>query len=253
MECAHCSTTRITADGREAERVRRRAEQARSLNTRALILNAALSEFAEKGFENASIRGIAERLGLQHPLITYHYPTKGVLWRATAEHAFERIRVQWDQLAPLVATLLPFERLRQEYRALFKYTVDFPEFHRFMRQEAFSHNPRLRWVAEVLLRPLLARLLPQIRAAQAEGRVPQVEPIVFHYMMVSLTATLSEFGPEMKATSGVSAANADIVEQYWSLVESTVFGASAGKGQGKDKGVRSETARAQPSGRARKR
>ena len=55
--------------------MRRRAEQARSLNTRALILNAALSEFAEKGFENASIRGIAERLGLQHPLITYHYPT----------------------------------------------------------------------------------------------------------------------------------------------------------------------------------
>jgi TetR/AcrR family transcriptional regulator len=239
------SSTRRNPRGRP----RQRAEQERALNTRALILNAALAEFAERGFERASIRGIAERLGLQHPLITYHYRTKDLLWRATAEHAFEQIRVQWDQLVPQDATLSPFERLREEYRALFKYTVAFPEFHRFMRQEAFSRNPRLRWVAEALLRPLLARLLPQITAAQEEGRIPNVEPIVFHYMMVSLTATLSEFGPEMQVASGVSAANADVVEQYWSLVESTVFRASAGEG----KAVRSESTRSRSHRRARNR
>ena len=61
-----------------------RAQQQRALATRAAILNAAIAEFAERGFEGASIRRIADRTGLQHPLITYHYRSKDILWRAAA-------------------------------------------------------------------------------------------------------------------------------------------------------------------------
>jgi AcrR family transcriptional regulator len=212
------------------EAPRQRAEQLRAHTTRAAILEAALEEFAEKGFQAASIRTIAERTGIRHPLITYHYPSKDLLWQAVAEVTFERIREEWDQGAPLDAKLPAVERLRAEYRALFLHTVTFPEFHLFMRQEAATGNPRLEWVAEKVLKPLIGRLLPQIKAAQAEGDLPPVEPILFHYMMVSLTATLSGFGPEMHATSRLSAKSPKLVEAYWALVDGTVFG----------KGVRSE-------------
>ncbi len=203
---------------------RKRAEQQRSQSTRAAILEAALAEFAEKGFEAASIRSIAERTGFQHPLITYHYPTKDLLWQAVAEDTFERIRREWDERAPQEANLSPLDRLKAEYRALFRHTATFPEFHRFMRQEATTDNPRLHWVAENVLKPLINRLLPQIKAAQAEGHLPPVEPILFHYMMVSLTATLSEFGPEMKVTRRLSADRPEVADAYWSFVEETVFG-----------------------------
>src|ERR1700755_1869601 len=133
------------ATGRQ-ERPRQRAEQQRSTETRAAILNAAITEFAERGFEAASIRAIADRLGLQHPLITYHYRNKDILWRAAAEHAFAQIREGWDTSGPDSADLPPLARLREEYATLFRYTVAFPEFHRFMRQEAFTNNPRLKWV-----------------------------------------------------------------------------------------------------------
>src|SRR5713226_9995035 len=139
-----------------------RAQQQRALATRAAILNAAIAEFAERGFESASIRRIADRTGLQHPLITYHYRSKDILWRAAAEHAFAKIRTEWDISAPEGSDLSPLARLRQEYTTLFRYTVAFPEFHRFMRQETLTNNPRLKWVAETVLIPLLARLLPQI-------------------------------------------------------------------------------------------
>jgi TetR/AcrR family transcriptional regulator len=79
-------------------------------------------------------------------------------------------------------------------------------------------------VAETVLAPLLARLIPQIVAAQKQGLLPAVDPILFHYMMVSLTATLSGFGPEMQATSGLSATDTKVVEAYWRLVDETVFG-----------------------------
>ena len=206
---------------------RRRAEQQRSLETRASILNAAIAEFAECGFEGASIRAIADRLGLQHPLITYHYRSKDILWRAAAEHAFAQIRAGWDSSAPENSDLSPLARLREEYATLFRYTVAFPEFHRFMRQETFTNNPRLKWAAEAVLAPLLGRLIPQIVAAQKQGLLPKVDPILFHYMMVSLTATLSGFGPEMQITSGLSAEDAKVTEAYWRLVDETVFGVRA--------------------------
>jgi hypothetical protein len=43
-------------------------------------------------------------------------------------------------------------------------------------------------------------------------------------MMVSLTAALSEFGPEMRVTGGLSSGDPKIVEAYWRLVDQTVFG-----------------------------
>jgi TetR/AcrR family transcriptional regulator len=217
----------LKSTGQRRGRPRKRAEQQRSLETRGAILDAAIAEFAERGFEGASIRAIADRLGLQHPLITYHYRSKDILWRAAAEHAFAQIRAGWDNSAPENSDLPPLARLREEYATLFRYTVAFPEFHRFMRQETFSNNPRLKWVAETLLTPLLGRLIPQIVAAQKQGLLPSVDPILFHYMMVSLTATLSEFGPEMQVTSGLSAENARVVEAYWRLVDETVFGKPA--------------------------
>src|ERR1700741_4020885 len=136
--------TRKLASDTQARRPRKRAEQQRALETRALILGAAIAEFAARGFEGASIRAIADRLGLQHPLITYHYRSKDILWRAAAEHAFAQIREGWDNSAPENSNLPPLARLREEYTTLFSYTVAFPEFHRFMRQEAFTNSPRLK-------------------------------------------------------------------------------------------------------------
>jgi TetR/AcrR family transcriptional regulator len=211
------------ATGRR-ERPRKRAEQQRSIETRTSILNAAIAEFGERGFEGASIRAIADRLGLQHPLITYHYRSKDILWRAAAEHAFAQIRTEWDISTPEESDLSPLARLRREYTVLFRYTVAFPEFHRFMRQEALTSNPRLKWASEMVLAPLLGRLLPQIIEAQKQDLLPAVDPILFHYMMVSLTATLSEFGPEMQVTSGLSSEDPKVVEAYWRLVGEMVFG-----------------------------
>src|SRR3982074_3889606 len=225
MNMANSAKLKSTVERRG--RPRKRAEQQRSLETRSAILDAAIAEFAERGFEGASIRAIADRLRLQHPLITYHFRTKDILWRAAAEHAFAQIKAGWDISAPENSDLPPLARLREQYATLFRYTVAFPEFHRFMRQEALTNNPRLKWVARTVLAPLLGRLIPQIVAAQKQGLLPSVDPILFPYIMVRLTATLSGFGPEMHITSGLSAENAKVIEAYWRLVDETVFGKNA--------------------------
>src|SRR6476469_7655654 len=172
MNMAKGAKVKLTVERRG--RPRKRAEQQRSLETRGAILDAAIAEFAERGFDGESIRAIADRIGLQHPLITYHYRRKDILWRAAAEHAFAQIRSGWDTSAPENSDLPPLARLREEYATLFHYTVAFPEFHRFMRQEAFTNNPRLKWVARTVVAPLLERLIPQIVAAQRQGLLPEI-------------------------------------------------------------------------------
>lgn len=201
----------------------KRAEQQRAQETRAVILNAALAEFAEKGYEAASIRSISDRVGLQHPLITYHFRSKEILWQAVAEHVFERLRQQWDGHIAETRVIRAGERVRLVYRSLFRFTVDFPEFHRFMLQEFLGYSARLQWLADTVLKPLINWLLPQIEVAQDEGDLPQIEPILFHYLMTSLTSTMSGFGPEMQATANVSPSDPAVVETYWKAVEDLVF------------------------------
>lgn len=207
----------------------KRTEQQRAQETRSAILNAALTEFSSKGFEAASIRSIADRIGKQHPLITYHFRSKEILWQAVAEYVFERVRQERDASLFSFGPASAVDRLKLAYRALFRFTVDFPEFHRFILQESLGYSSRLQWLADIILKPLIDWLLPQIRAVQEELAVPNVNPIVFHYMLISLTSTLSGFGPEISATSDLSPSDPVLAKEYWCTVEQLVFGASASR------------------------
>ncbi|SMG50060.1 hypothetical protein SAMN06265784_105224 [Paraburkholderia susongensis] len=162
---------------------------------------------------------------MQHPLITYHFRSKEILWRAVAEYVFQRVRQERDASLSSFGPASAVDRVKLAYRALFRFTVDFPEFHRFILQESLGHSTRLQWLAETNLKPLIDWLLPQIRAAQEEHSLPKVEPIVFHYMLISLTSTLSGFGPEFSATSNRSPSDPALAEEYWCTVERLVFGA----------------------------
>lgn len=69
-----------------------------SSDTRATIRAVALELFSTRGYEQTSLREIAERVGLTKASLYYHYPSKQALlldlirplvdeWRATATHA----------------------------------------------------------------------------------------------------------------------------------------------------------------------
>ena len=65
-----------------------RKQQQRSIITQQKLLDAAIEAFSENGFKGTSTRDIAERAGVHHPLITYHFKNKDQLWRAAADHLF---------------------------------------------------------------------------------------------------------------------------------------------------------------------
>jgi AcrR family transcriptional regulator len=203
----------------------KRREQQRAINTRLVILKAALSEFAEQGFDAASIRNIAVRTGLQHPLITYHFRTKEILWRAVAEHVFTEIQTLWDDQGPIDSQLSALERVREEYRAFLRFQLEYPDFHHFMLRESRPRNPRLAWLTKRFLKPLLmSRLLPQISAAQKAGELPNADPILIHYMLIGMISVLSSVGDEIRLVANISPTDPEVVDAYWELIDHAVFG-----------------------------
>ncbi len=60
----------------------------KSKNSRKLIIEAALSEFSEHGFEGASIRRICQKSGVTNGRLFHHFKTKQDLYLACAEECY---------------------------------------------------------------------------------------------------------------------------------------------------------------------
>ena len=206
-----------------AKPVRKRREQQRAIDTKQMILSAALSEFAQVGFEAASIRNIAAITGLQHPLITYHYRTKEILWEAVAEDAFAEIRRLWDEGIAGQENMTPIERLRAEYSAFLRFTIAHPDFHHFMLRESRPNNPRLPWLVRTILQPTMQRVLPEIENAQAAGQLPPGNPALIHYMMIGMTSVLSSLKDEIKESADVATDDPKVIDAYLSMIDAIVF------------------------------
>lgn len=115
------------------------------------ILDAALEEFAERGYAGARMAAVAARAGIAKGLIYHYFPSKGALFlatiRAATQSAFEaaerRVFVTGGPVRSVLSDLIAvaYARLRDggRERALFRLVIAeadrFPELARFYREE----------------------------------------------------------------------------------------------------------------------
>ncbi len=69
------------------------------LTARARIRQAALAQFAEHGYERATIRGIAAAAGVSPGLVRHHFGSKQALREAVDHHVVQEIRRLNDEVA----------------------------------------------------------------------------------------------------------------------------------------------------------
>jgi TetR/AcrR family transcriptional regulator len=97
----------ISSDARRAPR-RAPAPGQRQVDadrTRAALLDAALEEFAAKGFAGARVRDIAERAGVSKDLVAYHFGGKDGLYLAVQQAWLDREDGFADPALPLADLL----------------------------------------------------------------------------------------------------------------------------------------------------
>ena len=196
----------------------------RPARSRADILQAALEEFAERGFDGAPVRGIAARIDLTHGMIRYHYDNKEQLWFAAVEHLFER---QFEFLKFSDAEELEFPRGTRARFAKFLrryvyYCAKYPEHARILMQETVSPTPRMRKALKQQLREPHQTAVEEIRLLQENGVLKMdAPPASIMYMISGACQNLFALAPEVKVTLDYNALSRQAIEDHADLIVAT--------------------------------
>jgi TetR/AcrR family transcriptional regulator len=152
--------------------------------SRERILDASIVEFAKHGYEGATTASVARRIGVTQPLIHYHFGSKEALWRAAVEMAFSQMTPLIEGMDDGAMETDPRERLRSIARRIVHFSAQHPEVSRLIIAESAVPGPRLEWMTEKHLRPLIRRVEQTFRSGRDAGIVKNLslESLIFLFL-----------------------------------------------------------------------
>jgi TetR/AcrR family transcriptional regulator len=197
---------------------RTRKQQHRSIVTQHKLLDAAIAAFSENGFKGTSTRDIADRAGVHHPLITYHFKNKDRLWRAAADKVFgdfrQSLAVTFDEMTKHG----PKARMAALIRAYVHHARSQPALHKVMVLEASYPNPRLDWLVENHLQPLFDSAFELIEDLQRTGVAPNGNPKLLFNMIRLCSGGLLALGNELKLSSGIDVDDDETLDEIADMI-----------------------------------
>lgn len=180
-----------------------RKQQQRSVQTQNKLLDAALEAFSENGFKGTSTRDIADRAGVHHPLITYHFKNKEELWRAAANRVFSKFSASLLEARIAADGQKPRERMASMMRAYVQYAARNPALHKLMLQESSRESSRLEWLVTTHLQPLSEAVVKELKLLQESGIAPAGDPALLFNLLRATSGGILALATEIKATSGI--------------------------------------------------
>ncbi len=195
-----------------------RKQQQRSIVTQQKLLDAALEAFSENGFKGTSTRDIAERAGVHHPLITYHFKNKDKLWRAAADRIFRDFRRSLAKSLEHHQNECPKQRMASLVKAYVYYAKSQPALHKVMVQEASYPNPRLDWLIETHLTPFFDATFVMLEELQRAGIAVQGNPKLLFNMIRLSSGGLLALANELKASSDLDVEDDETLDEIADMI-----------------------------------
>jgi AcrR family transcriptional regulator len=195
-----------------------RRQQQRSIKTKQKLLDAALVAFSENGFKGTSTRDIAERAGVHHPLITYHFKNKDALWRSATKYVFSDFVVALTEAQQEHANDCPKARFAAMIHIYVHYAASHPTLHKIILQESSHPNERLDWLSEKFLRPLSDVASGYVADLQKNGVAPACDPALLYNMIRVSSGGLIALALELKSSSGVDLSTREKLDDLADLI-----------------------------------
>jgi TetR/AcrR family transcriptional regulator len=153
--------------------------------TRELILQAAETEFANRGFARARLEDIAEPVGITRAAIIYHFGDKQALYAAVLEATFkalaERIRAALEANAPHA------ERVERLIGAWVDYAAERPTLARLFIREVADSPRELAPEIRDLVDPMFSLVTDGIQKGQREGAFRKIDPVLVVSILAGAT------------------------------------------------------------------
>jgi TetR/AcrR family transcriptional regulator len=167
--------------------------------SRASILKAAVSEFAEHGIAGARTDAIARAAHVNKALLYYYFKDKDALYEAVLDHVFGGLR---DRVMPVLdSTLPPRQKMLEYLGTYFDYIAANPRFPRVVQAEwmrSGAGNARMQRVAKQYFRPIFGKLVEVLREGIAEGKFRAVNPMDFLPSVAAVIVFYFAAAPVMK-------------------------------------------------------
>ncbi|MDJ0916458.1 MAG: TetR/AcrR family transcriptional regulator [Woeseiaceae bacterium] len=209
--------------GRGSDAKKPRKQQKRSVVTQQKLLSAAVEAFSEGGFKGTSTRDIADRAGVHHPLITYHFKNKDMLWRAAVTAIFREFNIALVKSLAEFENSAPRQRAEVFVRTYVKYAHQQPALHKIILQEASHPSERLDWLIDSHLRPLFEPVEASLEELQRIGVAPPGNPALLFQMIRGCAGGLLALAPEIKTTTGIDFDEPEALDELADMIISVFF------------------------------
>src|SRR3954466_11889979 len=150
------------------------------------ILEAARGEFAQHGYA-ARLQDIAERAGLTHPTLLYHFKSKERLYAAVIEQAM----LDWADMTSRAVSAAPvgFDRVAALVAAGMEFFATHHDFVVIWRREAIEGGSRLEDAMAEHMRPFLERAVAFLEREVAAGRLRGHDPLELMQIVYGAVST----------------------------------------------------------------
>jgi TetR/AcrR family transcriptional regulator len=170
-------------------------------DVRERILAAALECFGAFGFEGTSTRAVAERAGLTHSLVLYHFDNKEQLWISTMDAAIGKYMRDVKSAAD-EGDQDPVQALQAFITQFVRLSAAKPEIHRIMTMESNQDTGRLKYIIDTYVRDNFKMVCDLIRRGQAEGTVRECDPARLYYHIIGAAGTPFTTAMEYRELTG---------------------------------------------------
>jgi AcrR family transcriptional regulator len=187
------------------------------------ILDAAIAEFSEKGFEGATTAAIARAANVTQPLVHFHFGNKEGLWRAAMERLFGELRSSFAGAAlDSLKDLGPRDQLKIILRQFVAFSARRPELARIMTREGARRTPRLELLLRAYVRPQFEALEHAIRRAMKAGAIRRTSVPLLAFVFVGAATHLFTV-PAVAADIGIDAASAETAAAFADVLVESLF------------------------------
>ncbi len=212
-----CTAPKIVHEGRPNGEIINIVPREMSDQTRQAILYAALSEFAARGFDGASTRGIAARASLSHGLIRHYFQSKEKLWYEAVEHLLAQHEREVGVTVEQAERMAAGDRLevRKFIRNYVYYCARHPEHARILYQESTENSERLNTITGHGGRADHKGVLQVITALINQGIMPKTaHPVSMMYSFVAACQNIFALAEECRLSLDYDVLTEDAIEAH---------------------------------------
>ncbi|GAA1387035.1 TetR/AcrR family transcriptional regulator [Catellatospora chokoriensis] len=211
--------------GSQPDPVPRRPAASRATHvdlTDAEILRRGLEAFSELGYEGASVRELAKRLGVNHNFINDRFGSKNNFWRAVVDHAMGAMQSRFSLAFELGSD--DYEKLEAIIKAFYSVAANAPQMNRILAAEFVLDSDRLDYIFDKYTTAMLERVEPIAQRLMDAGRMPRISTDILFTALSGPALALTQGGLARRLGRAPSQSDAEWQQITDSLAEVVLRG-----------------------------